>query len=92
MIRDRDNADRHWLHAFHDKVLAVETEGSALAHAFHEDRDADSPPRGWLVIRGISDHADVDKDDLHHVVAAENATHTLRTLLPYLVSGASTGR
>jgi adenosylhomocysteine nucleosidase len=91
VIRDRDHPDRHWLHAFHDKVLAVDTEAAALAHAFHEDRDADPPPHGWLVIRGISDRADADKDDLYHAVAAGNAAHAFRTLLPYLVPGAVCG-
>jgi adenosylhomocysteine nucleosidase len=86
VIRDEDNAARRWLRGFNDKVLVTETEGAALAHAFHEDRDADVPPRGWLVIRGVSDRADPNKNDVHHVLASQNAAHSFGMLLPFLVS------
>ncbi|MEU7865330.1 5'-methylthioadenosine/S-adenosylhomocysteine nucleosidase [Dactylosporangium sp. NPDC049140] len=84
VIRDDDSPARQWLRRYNDKTLATETEGAALAHAFHEDRDADVPPRGWLVIRGVSDHADVAKNDLHHDAASRNAVQTFHALLPYL--------
>jgi adenosylhomocysteine nucleosidase len=87
VIRDEENQAMRWLRGFNDKVLATETEGAALAHAFHEDRDADGRPRGWLVIRGVSDHADAHKNDLHHLLAAKNAAHTLQMVLPFLVAG-----
>jgi adenosylhomocysteine nucleosidase len=92
VIRDEDNAARRWLRQFNDKVLATETEGAGLAHGFHEDRDASSPPRGWLVIRGISDLANPAKDDSHHTLASRNAAHTFSALLPYLVSSAVSRR
>ena len=86
VIRDENNQARRWLRAFNDKILATETEAAALAHAFHEDRDADAPPYGWLVGRGISDHANPEKNDAHHDAASRNAAHVFRTLLPYVVS------
>jgi adenosylhomocysteine nucleosidase len=86
VIRDDNSPARQWLRRYNDKTLATETEGAALAHAFHEDRDADTPPRGWLVIRGISDHANPNKNDLHHGAASRHAVETFQALLHYLVS------
>jgi adenosylhomocysteine nucleosidase len=73
---------RRYLTAFNDKTLAVETEAGGIAEAFYET--ADEPGTGWLAIRGISDHADADKDDAFHQVASWHAAATLIGLLPYL--------
>ena len=35
-------------------------------------------------MRGISDNADQEKNDDSHDLAAHNAAHTVRNLLPYL--------
>jgi adenosylhomocysteine nucleosidase len=73
---------RRYLTAFNDKTLAVETEAGGIAEAFYET--ADEPGTGWLAIRGISDHADADKDDAFHQMASWHAAATLVGLLPYL--------
>lgn len=73
---------RRYLTAFNDKTLAVETEAGGIAEAFYET--ADEPGTGWLAIRGISDHADADKDDAFHQVASWHAAAMLIGLLPYL--------
>ncbi|MFC7245220.1 hypothetical protein ACFQO7_22315 [Catellatospora aurea] len=85
VIRDANSTIRDYLHTVNDKTLAVETEGAALAQASYEDDQHPDGPKGWMVIRGISDHADPAKDDSRHDLAAHNAAHTLRELLPTLM-------
>ncbi|GAA1376633.1 5'-methylthioadenosine/S-adenosylhomocysteine nucleosidase [Catellatospora chokoriensis] len=87
VIRDASSAIRQYLHTVNDKTLAVETEGAALAQASYEDEQHLDGPKGWMVIRGISDHADPAKDDSRHELAARNAAQTLRELLPTLMKG-----
>ena len=85
VIKHRDSEVRHWIHAFNEKTLAVETEAAGLATAAHEE-GRDSRSYGALVIRGISDHADHDKNDFYRKTAAANAVETLRLLLPVIAS------
>jgi adenosylhomocysteine nucleosidase len=73
---------RRYLTGFNDKTLAVETEAGGMAEVFYET--VDEPGTGWLAIRGISDHANADKDDAFHQVASWHAAATLIGLLPYL--------
>jgi adenosylhomocysteine nucleosidase len=41
--------------------------------------------RGWLTVRGVSDHADAGKRHAHHDLAATHAALVLERLLPYLL-------
>lgn len=41
--------------------------------------------QGWVVVRGVSDLADEQKDDDHQIVAARNAAMVVRALIPHLV-------
>jgi adenosylhomocysteine nucleosidase len=84
VIANKDSEIRQYLLRFNDKTLALETEAGGVVQAFHETDDAASHGTGWLVIRGISDHADIAKDDSYHEIAAWHAADILRQLLPYL--------
>ncbi|MDT0329188.1 5'-methylthioadenosine/S-adenosylhomocysteine nucleosidase family protein [Nocardiopsis lambiniae] len=85
VIADSDSEVRHWLKDYNDKILAVDMESGGLSQFWQENsvREADNP--GWLVVRGISDGADAEKNDDAHGLAAHNAAHVVRELLPYLL-------
>jgi adenosylhomocysteine nucleosidase len=85
VIADPGSDIRRDIAAFNDKTLAVETEAGGLAEAFYETAGADAG--GWLAIRGISDHADADKNDAYHEIASRHAAAVLLRLVPFLVSG-----
>jgi adenosylhomocysteine nucleosidase len=74
---------RRYIENFNDKTLALETEAGGVAEAFHESA-GDSGTRGWLSIRGISDHADEEKNDDYHDIASWHAAEVLIQMLPYL--------
>ena len=83
VVTDAHSEIRRWLHDFHEKVLAVETESAGVAESFHESLSRDGV-RGWLTIRGISDTADAAKGHGHHALAAGHAALVMAMLLPYL--------
>ena len=85
VIAHRDSEIVSYLLAFNDKILAIDMESDGFSQAFH-DRPRAERPSGWLVIRGISDHADEQKNDDYHHIAACNAAAVLHELLPYLPS------
>jgi len=79
-----------WLKDFNSKTLAVETEAVGFSNAFYEeDLKPFNEKIGALIIRGISDHADYQKDDKWRVMASNNAAIVLKEfvkLLPDLTS------
>ena len=52
---------RIWLKEVNSKVAAAEMEASGISSAFYESKLSNQTVQGLLVIRGISDMADVDK-------------------------------
>lgn len=68
-------------------VLAVETEAAGFAAAIRNLRLLGSSIVGPIIIRGISDGANVDKDknDTYHLTASKNAAAILHEILPYIV-------
>ncbi|MGH3823778.1 MAG: hypothetical protein ACRDRA_13260 [Pseudonocardiaceae bacterium] len=84
VIADRDSEVRKYLDAYNDKILAVDMEAGGLSQFCHETSSASGAIPGWVVIRGMSDHADRAKNDDRHDSAARNAAHTLRYLIPYI--------
>lgn len=84
VITDANSENRHWLHAYNEKTVAVDTETAAIADACHEDVGAGTGLRGWLAIRGISDRADANKGHRDHNLASDLAAVVLQRLLPYL--------
>jgi adenosylhomocysteine nucleosidase len=83
VIAHRDSEIVRYLLAFNDKTLAVDMESGGLSQAQHA-LPAGQRPVGWLVIRGISDHANEEKNDDYHRIAAARAAAVLREMLPYL--------
>jgi len=84
VVADRDSGIRRYVAQFNDKTLALETEAGGLAEAFYEMAGGGGGERGWLAVRGISDHADAAKDDAYHEIASWHAAVVLLRLLPYL--------
>lgn len=83
VVADRNSRIRQYVSDFNDKVLCLETEAGGLAEAFHQM--AGGPDvSGWLVVRGISDLADTDKDDTYHDIASRHAAVVLLRILPDL--------
>ncbi|MEW2386905.1 hypothetical protein AB0933_00940 [Streptomyces venezuelae] len=76
--------ERRYLRAYNEKILAVETEGAGLATAVHASLGGADAAQAWLVVRGISDAADPDKNDDQHEIAARNAAFVFGSLLPHL--------
>lgn len=85
VITDAHSRIRTYLQTVNEKVLAVDTESGGLAQFCHE---APPPRADWLVVRGISDHADQKKNEELQPLAAHNAAITLGQLIPYLRAGA----
>lgn len=84
VVADGGSEIRRYLQVYNDKTLAVDMEAGGLGQFCHEHPSTSGAAQGWLVIRGISDHADSEKDDAQHDSAATNAAHTLREMVPYL--------
>ncbi|GAA3178463.1 hypothetical protein [Nonomuraea roseoviolacea] len=83
VIADAESEIRKYLKHYNDKVSVVDMEAGGLAQAFFE-RGNSSGMRGWVVIRGVSDHSDKDKNDAMQNTAARHAAEVLRALIPYL--------
>lgn len=82
VIRYKESSIRTWLEGFNYKTLALETEAGGLAQGFYESGlTLGYRSLGYLVLRGISDHADKNKDDSWHEIASENAAFALGGLL-----------
>lgn len=84
VVADAHSDIGRYIRDFNDKTLALETEAGGVAEAFHE-MAANSNTQGWIAIRGISDHANSEKDDSHHDIASWHAASILLKMLPYLV-------
>lgn len=82
VIKDEDSHVREWLKAVSRKTGAVETEAVGAARQFQSDKlKKSSRTRGYLVVRGISDAADKDKNKEYRYVPAMNAMLFLGALL-----------
>ena len=78
VVKYKDAEEKKWLKSVNDKVLAVETEAGGLAQQFYEDElNYSRRAKGILVIRGISDKADVEKKDEWRLAASKNAMKVL---------------
>jgi len=84
VIAARDSEVRGYLKHYNDKVLAVDMESGGLSQYWQENSVGGGTNPSWLVVRGVSDNADQAKNDDSHDLAARNAAHVLRELLPYL--------
>ncbi|MEO3875921.1 hypothetical protein ABGB18_44705 [Nonomuraea sp. B12E4] len=85
VIADAESEIRQYLKHYNDKISVVDMEAGGLAQAFHE-RGTLAQMHGWVVIRGVSDYSDKEKNDVLQKTAARNAAEVLRALIPYLPS------
>ena len=90
VIADAGSDIRTYLRRYNDNTRAVDMEAGGLVQAFYEQSGAERV-NGWVVIRGISDSADRDKNDDAQEMAAWHAATLLRDLLPYLPVADSAG-
>jgi adenosylhomocysteine nucleosidase len=75
---------RRYLTSYNDKTMVVEMEAGGLSQFCQDTTTRSGAPLNWVVIRGISDRADIAKGDQHHNSAAINAAQTLRDLIPHI--------
>ncbi|GII62306.1 hypothetical protein Skr01_23910 [Sphaerisporangium krabiense] len=83
VIADAESEIRRYLKHYNDNISVVDMEAGGLTQAFHE-RGNSSQIHGWVVIRGVSDHSDENKNDAIQKTAAQHAADVLRSLIPYL--------
>lgn len=81
VVKWAEDPNRIWLSEVNDKTLALETEAAAVSSYFHEHASSNNLV-GYLVIRGISDHADREKTDEWKSAASQNAFIALTEMLP----------
>ena len=67
----------------HSKTCAVETEAAGFSAAIQETMNGQVD---YLIIRGISDKADVKKNDEYRRLASKNAVFVLKNFLEKIVS------
>jgi adenosylhomocysteine nucleosidase len=84
VIANRKSGIRKYLHAYNEKILAVDMEAGGLSQFCHETSSASGAIPGWVVIRGMSDRADRAKNDDRHDSAARNAAYTLHCMIPHI--------
>jgi nucleoside phosphorylase len=85
VIGYRNAETRNYLRTVNDKTLVVETEAGGIARAMYEEQlEFNARTKGYLVLRGISDHADEEKDDRYRYPAAAHAMLALEKLLARL--------
>ena len=85
VIAHQDSEVRHWLKHYNDKIMAVDMESGGLSQFWQENSVRGDHNPDWVVVRGISDGADTQKNDDAHELAAHNAAHIVRELFPYLL-------
>lgn len=79
---------REWLQLVNDKVLVVETEAWGVTNSYYESNAWSSVLKdsvhGVLVIRGVADHADEEKESNLQYSATKHALKVLTNLLRML--------
>lgn len=83
VIANRLSTIVSWLKEYNSKVAAVEMEATGISSAFYESFAGTSTVKGLLVVRGISDLADVDKElcKAYRIPAAQNAALVAKRLM-----------
>jgi adenosylhomocysteine nucleosidase len=90
VIKHRDADERKWLNTINEKTLALDTESAGISQQFSEDQlKYGYKPKGYLIVRGISDHADEKKNDKWRIPAAANAMLAMMKMIENIPSGLS---
>ncbi len=85
VVADENSDIAEYLRKVNYQTLAVETEGAGASWAFYEAGAKGIDYGRWVVVRGISDHANKRKDDSYHNIASWHAATVLEMLCPYLM-------
>lgn len=81
VLKFRDGETRKYISRVSKKLYAVETEAAGLSSAFLEgELSLEAKPKGFFIIRGISDHSDQGKSDDYQQLATRHAMHVLKEL------------
>jgi nucleoside phosphorylase len=81
VIKHEEADVRNWLNQQSDRIYAVETEAAGVTQQFFEDEIRYSRhAQGLLILRGISDRADVAKNDKWKLAASMNAVKILEAI------------
>lgn len=83
VISDSLSIIKQWLLSVHSKTSAVETEAAGFSEAI---QDSLNGKVDYLIIRGISDKADVAKDDKYRRIASDNAVIVLKDFIDKIIS------
>lgn len=83
VIGDSLSNIKQWLLSVHSKTSAVETEAAGFSEAI---QDSLNGKVDYLIIRGISDKADVAKDDKYRRIASDNAVIVLKDFIDKIIS------
>ena len=83
VIGDSLSEIKKWLLSVHSKTCAVETEAAGFSEAMNE---LSNESVDHLIIRGISDKADVDKNDKYRRIASDNAVVILKDFIDRVIS------
>jgi len=82
VLKDSNAEEKNWLKQVSGKTLAVEMEAGGAAQQFYEDELKFSKrQKGIMIIRGISDKADREKNDKWRYVCSLNAVKVLSEIL-----------
>jgi|GEM_PF-6703165 len=85
VIADPMSDVKKWLLDVHGKTGVVETEAAGFCQAFQETQVVeDKKVKDIIIIRGISDHADYEKDDKWRLPSSRNAVIVLKRILNIL--------
>jgi len=88
VVKDASSEIRSWLLTVCRKSTAVETEAVGVAEQFSQNKlKHNHATRGYLVIRGISDGANKDKDNLYRETCVRNAMIFLQEFLAQANAG-----
>jgi nucleoside phosphorylase len=88
VVKDESSEIRSWLLTVCRKSTAVETEAVGVAEQFSQNKlKHNHATRGYLVIRGISDSANKDKDRLYREACVRNAMIFLQEFLAQTNAG-----
>ncbi|MDL2243843.1 hypothetical protein LJB84_03280, partial [Bacteroidales bacterium OttesenSCG-928-J19] len=81
VISNNLSETKKWLLDVHGKTGVVETESAGFCQAFSETENISKEGMDIILIRGISDHADCDKNDKWRLPASKNAVVSLKKML-----------
>ncbi len=82
VVKSKEAEIREYLRRTAANTLVLEMEAAGFLSAYQESqRRTNEHPEGFFIVRGISDHADIQKDDAAQRICSENAFTCLEKIL-----------